>query len=408
MNILRMVRLAWNNLLTQKRRSFLTMLGIIIGIFAVVLVMSTGAGAQSIIVGQIAKRGTDQIAILPGASDEKGPPASALGIVITTLNWKDAEALLDTHNVSHINSVAGYVSGNDILAWQSEDRSVTYTGTTAEYKEMESVTMDAGIFFDKVQEKTGEHVMVLGKEIATEIFGNQEPVGQQVKLKKMRFRVIGVMAPQGAGPFEDIDNAVVIPLSVAQKELLGIRHVNFLRARVSDEQYIDQSIEEIKQTLIERHEEEDFSIRTISDALAMIGTITDAIRFFLAAVAAVSLFVGGVGVMNIMLISVREKTREIGLRKAVGAYESDIRLQFLIETMLLTFVGTFVGFMFGVFVSYLIALVVQSLGYDYIFSISLPTVGLAVILALLIGLLFGFIPARRASKLDPIDALRYE
>lgn len=384
------------------------MLGIIIGIFSVVLVMSTGAGAQSIIVGQIAKRGTDQIAVLAGASDEKGPPASALGIVVTTLTWEDGEALLDPHNVTHLAAVAGYISGNNVLQWRDVEKNVTYTGATASYEILENIEMASGRFYTEAEEKTGEHVLVLGHSIAQDIFGNQDPVGQDIKLKKIRFRVIGVMKPQGAGPFENIDEAVVLPLSVAQQELMGIRHVSFLRAKVSDEVYIDQTVEEIRQTLIDRHEEEDFSVRNISDALAIVTNITNAMRFFLAAVAAISLFVGGVGVMNIMLISVKEKTREIGIRKSVGATNQDIRLQFLIETLLLTIIGTCIGFILGVLVSFGVAVAVQSLGYDYEFIISFPTVVIAFIIAVLIGLVFGFTPAQRAAKLNPIDALRYE
>lgn len=408
MPIVAMFKLAIRSLLTQKRRSFLTMLGIIIGIFAVVLVMSTGAGAQSIIVGQIAQRGTDQVAILPGASDDSGPPAQALGIVITTLTREDGDALADKHNVTHIEEVTAYVSGNDTLQWRAEEQNVTYTGATANYEIVENVSMGAGRFFSETEEAVGDRVIVFGSEIAKEIFGNQDPIGQNVKLKKLRFRVIGVMAPKGASVFEDLDNSVVIPLSVAQKEILGVRHVNLLRAKVDNEEHVKQTVEEIRQTLIERHDEEDFSIRNISDALDIVRNITNAMKFFLSAVAAISLFVGGVGVMNIMLISVREKTREIGLRKSVGARDADIRVQFLIETMLLTFVGTVIGFIFGSLVSYLIALGVQFAGYEYQFIISLPTVAIAFVIALLIGLLFGFFPARRAAALNPIDALRYE
>lgn len=408
MSIHIMFKLAIRSLLAQKRRSFLTMLGIIIGIFAVVLVMSTGAGAQSIIVGQIAKRGTDQVAVLPGASDEKGPPAQALGIVITTLTKEDADALADPHNVSYIDEVTAYVSGNDTLQWGAEERSVTYTGATANYEIVENVTLAEGRFFTDSEEAVGDRMIVFGSSIAEEIFGNQDPIGQDVKLKKLRFKVVGIMEAQGSSIFEDLDNSVVIPLSVAQKELLGIRHVNFLRAKVSSEDKVDQTVEEIRQTLIERHEEEDFSVRNISDALDIVKNITNAMRFFLSAVAAISLFVGGIGVMNIMLISVKEKTREIGLRKSVGARDADIRVQFLIETMLLTFTGTIIGFVVGTLVSYGIALGVQYAGYDYVFSISFPTVAIAGVIALLIGLLFGFFPARHAAKLNPIDALRYE
>lgn len=386
----------------------MTMLGIIIGVFSVVVVMSVGAGAQSLIVDQIAQRGTDQIAILAGASDDKGPPAQALGIIITTLTREDGEALLNPKNVTHMKDVAGYVSGSEPLSWKSEDKQVTFTGTMASYKDVERAELASGRFFTHEEELVGERLMVLGSEIAAEIFGNQNPIGEKVRLKRLSFRVIGVMEPKGSNPFEDVDNAVIIPLEVAQKNLLGINYVSFLRVQVTDELYIDQTIEEVKATLIERHGDEDFSVRNISDAISIVKNITDAMKFFLIAIAGIALFVGGVGVMNIMLIAVKEKTREIGLRKAVGAKSSDILLQFLIETIVMTVIGSAIGFILGALTSFGISIGVQQMGYAYTFELSLMTVVVAAIIAVLIGLVFGVYPARHASRLDPINALRYE
>lgn len=408
MHIVTSLAIAGKGLLLHKRQTFFTMLGIVIGIFAVVLVMSVGAGAQSLIVDQIAQRGTDQIAVLAGASDESGPPAQALGVVITTLTEEDGEALLNPNNVRYAEAVAAYVSGNDVLVWQGNERSVTYTGTSASYETVENVELAEGAFFTEEDENSEQRVMVLGSSIAEEIFGDRSPIGERVRLQRRAFTVVGVLKPKGSNPFEDADNAVLIPLSVAQKQLLGIGHVSFLRIKVKDESVVPQSVEEIRQTLLERHEDEDFSVRNISDALSIITTITDAIRLFLIAIAAVALFVGGVGVMNIMLIAVKEKTREIGVRKAVGARDRDILDQFLVETLLIVFVGTAIGFVLGTGVAYGVALIVRSLGYHYDFSLSLTTVLVAALIALLIGLIFGFAPARRAARLNPIEALRYE
>ena len=408
MSFTTLLHIAFKNLLVQKRRTFLTTLGIIIGIFAVILVMSVGAGAQSIIVSQIATRGTDQIAILAGASEEDGPPAQAMGIMVTTLTREDGEALLNAQNVTHLKTVNAYISGNKVLSWKGAQQSVTFTGTLPSYAEVENVTIADGAFFTIEEEKSGARVMVLGSSMAEEIFGNSSALNQTVTLGDVSFRVVGVMEPKGSSPFEDVDHAALVPLSVAQDRLLGVRHVSFLRAKVSDEQYLDQSVEEVRQTLLERHGEEDFSIRNISDALDIILTVTNAIRYFLVAIAAIALFVGGVGVMNIMLIAVKEKTKEIGLRKAAGARDSDILRQFLIETVVITLLGGVVGLVAGVVISLLIALVVNSLGYSYTFVISLPAVLVSLGTAACIGLVFGIVPARRASKLDPIVALHYE
>lgn len=408
MSFATLLRIAFKNLLVQRRRTFLTTLGIIIGIFSVILVMSVGAGAQSIIVSQIATRGTDQIAILAGASEEDGPPAQAMGIMVTTLTREDGEALLNAQNVTHLKTVNAYISGNKVLSWKGAQQSVTFTGTLPGYAEVENVTVADGAFFTSEEEKSGARVMVLGSSMAEEIFGNSSALNQTVTLGDVSFRVVGIMKPKGSSPFEDVDHAVLIPLSVARERLLGVRHVSFLRAKVSDEQYLDQTIEEARQTLLERHGEEDFSIRNISDALDIILTVTNAIRYFLVAIAAIALFVGGVGVMNIMLIAVKEKTKEIGLRKAAGARDSDILRQFLIETVVMTLLGGVIGLVVGVLVSFVIALVVNSLGYSYAFVISVPSILVSVGTAGFIGLLFGIVPARRAARLDPIAALRYE
>lgn len=393
---------------TQKRRSFLTMLGIMIGIAAVVIVMSAGEGAKGLILNQIKQRGTDQIAILAGASDEKGPPATALGIVITSLTREDVEALLDKNNVKHLAEINAYISGNDMLQWQGAQKRVTYTGTRASYESIEKISMAKGTFFTEDEELAGEHVVVLGATIAEDIFGNQEPVGQFVRLAKKQFRVVGVIQEMGSSGFENPDTAVLVPLSVAQKDMLGVRHVNFLRARVDDEQHVEQTVQEVKETLKERHGEEDFSIRTIADLLQILNIVTGALTLFLVAIAGVSLFVGGVGIMNIMLIAVKEKTREIGLRKAVGATDKDILQHFLIETLVITFAGAVIGIIIGITFSFAIALIVQALDFDYPFIISPFAMGLSVVLATLVGLVFGIVPAKQAAALDPIEALRYE
>lgn len=386
----------------------MTMLGLIIGISSVILVMSAGAGAQSLITGQVQRRGTDQVVVLAGASDPSGPPAQALGIIITTLTEEDKDAMLNKSNVSHMAYAAGYVTGNGVLKWGSEDRNVTYTGANADYEIIEAVTAANGRFFTEAEAKEREPVVVMGAQIAEEIFGNADPVGESVKLDNKRFRVIGVLAPKESSLFGDADNSIIIPLRVAQFELLGIRHVTFIRTKLEGEEYIDQTEDELIQLLTDRHGEEDFSIRNTAAALDILTTITDALKFFLVAIAAISLFVGGVGIMNIMLIAVQEKTREVGLRKAVGAQDADILRQFLIETVVLSLLGGIIGLLVGILFAFLIAKIVQGMGYQYDFIISARAVLVSIGITTLIGLVFGVYPARKAARLDPIDALRYE
>jgi putative ABC transport system permease protein len=234
-----------------------------------------------------------------------------------------------------------------------------------------------------------------------------------VKIGKHGFRVIGVMRERGTSGFANQDNQIYVPITTAQKLLLGINYVNFGRAKVKDNADIDHAIDDIKSILRDRHDlaigqPNDFDVRSQKDAINVLLKVTNAIKFFLAAVAGIALLVGGIGIMNIMLVAVQERIREIGLRKAVGATKFDVTEQFLIETVIITSIAGILGIILGIFISYLVSFIMQSLGFDWNFSISLVSVFLSVIISSAIGFIFGLVPARRASKLDPIEALRYE
>jgi len=253
----------------------------------------------------------------------------------------------------------------------------------------------------------------LGYQVAQDLFGNQNPVGEEIKIKRERFRVIGVVAKRGVEAFQNQDNLVFVPLLTAQKILLGIDHVNMIRARVFNDADVSPAIEQIEQILRAAHnivsqDEDDFSVRAAIQALDALKQVTDALTLFLAAIAAISLLVGGVGIMNIMLASVTERTKEIGLRKAIGATAIGIQNQFLTEAFVITVVGGATGIIFGFFVSAAIAVGANYLGYHWQFVITLPSILLGLGVSSLVGIIFGWYPARRAARLEPVEALRYE
>lgn len=410
MTFLRIVELSFRNFRSNKKRSFLTVLGIVIGVAAVIIIMSVGAGAQSLIFNQINSQGTSLIGILPGYSDENGPPASAMGIVVTSLKESDGEAL---KQIKEITAVSSYVRGIDTAQWQNQKIDATFVGVNADYPLVEDVKMASGDFFDEADDKAMARVAVLGYGAAEDLFGGEDPLGQEIKIKGVNLKIIGVVAKRGVVAFQNQDELIFLPLSVAQKLLLGINHVSMIRAKVVNDSEVQNALEQTRQILMERHdinkpEEADFSARAAAQALDALKQVTDALKFFLAGIAAISLLVGGIGIMNIMLVAVNERMKEIGLRKAVGATEKNIQNQFLVEAMMVTLLGGVIGIIFGISFSALIAIVAKYLDYKWDFVVTIPSVLVGVFISCLVGVVFGWYPARQASRLEPVEALRHE
>lgn len=412
MNLLENIHSVWHVLGRNKIRSFLTMLGVIIGVMSVIIIMSVGASAQGLILNQITSLGSNLVGVLPGKSDEKGPPAAAFGVEITTLKMSDIDKVMES-GFPHLLSATGYVKGVDTINWNEQKTDTTFVGVNADLVNVEEAKVAKGRFFTNDEDKSMARVAVLGSEVAQDLFLDTDPVGQQIKIKKTSFNIIGVMAERGNSGFQNQDNQIFVPLKTAQKLLLGIDHISFARLKVDDAKNVNEAMDYVATVLREEHnidnpEDDDFSVRSMAQGIESITTITNALKMFLAAIASIALIVGGVGIMNIMLAAVQERTREIGLRKAVGAKNKHIVLQFLVETIMITFLGGVIGIALGIFIAFLVAKVAQAQGYQWDFVVSIGSIFVGCIVSIGIGLIFGIVPSRRASKLDPIEALRYE
>ncbi len=404
------VKQSFTNLRTFKMRSFLTMLGIIIGISSVITITSVVAGAESLITNQIRGIGSNIIGILPGKSDEKGPPAAVFGVIITTLKDSDTEAI---KKIPGVIAASSYVSTTDAISWDNQKIVNSIYGVSADYPIITDAKTAQGEFFTEEHKKTNATVAVIGSQVKDNLFENTDPLGQKIYIKQNSFTVIGVMEPQGTAGFQNVDNMIFVPVTTAQTRLLGIKHIGFMRVKVAEEKNIPFIIEEAEILLRSRHnikdpEKDDFSVRNTADAQEMLSTITSSLQFFLLAIVSISLIVGGIGIMNIMLAAVTQRVKEIGLRKSVGAKSQQIVFQFLLETLVITSLGAIIGIAIGVSLSYLISIIVNQLGYDWTFVITPGSILLACVMSSLVGLIFGLYPARKAAKLDPITALHYE
>jgi len=407
------IKIAIRSLSAAKLRFFLTVLGIVIGTAAVILVMSIGASAQDLILSQVQKVGSNLVGILPGASQENGPPASALGIVTTTLKNGDLDALREKRNVPNLLAVGGYVSGSASVDSPGASFQTSFQGVSSDVVSIESMEVADGRFFFPEEENDLSRVVVLGSTRASDLFPNGNPIGETVVIKDIPFRVVGVLASRGSSTFSNPDNLIYVPLRSAQKLLLGIDYLNFIRAKVDDTKNIDTANADIESLLRDRHkledgEESDFSVRSTEQALQTLSSVTDVLKYFLTAIASISLMVGGIGIMNSMLIAVNQRIREVGLRKAVGARPYHIMLQFLIESGVVAGFGGLIGIALGIGIAFLASIIIPRLGYEWRFLVPGSSVAIGFFVSFLIGIRFGLYPARKASKIPPIEALRYE
>ncbi|MFC2002247.1 ABC transporter permease [Chloroflexota bacterium] len=400
---------AWVGIITHKLRSSLTILGIVIGVAAVISLMSIGKGAQEDILARIGTLGSDLVTISPGSSQFHGV-RSASGSV-RTLTQEDAIAI--QKQVDYIKMVAPTYSKSLQLVVGSENMNAQVTGVPPEYQEIQNLEIAYGAFFSDYENQRGAKVVVIGSEVKETLFGDTDPIGQQIRMEGNIVRVIGVLKSKGEG-FGSPDDTVLAPLTAMQQMVAqqrtsqGERVVSSIVLTVSDEEKADYVVEEITSLLRTRHRlgpnvDDDFRIRSMQELAETVTEATGTLTLLLGAIAAISLLVGGIGVMNIMLVSVLERTREIGIRKALGAKEHDIWIQFLIEAAFLTLSGGIIGVVAGWAVSY----IVSATG-TMSTVVTADIVILAVSVSVGIGLFFGFYPAWNASRLNPIEALRSE
>ncbi|HTL39534.1 MAG TPA: ABC transporter permease [Methylomirabilota bacterium] len=405
------IKIALKALLLNKARTFLTMLGIVIGIAAVIILISAGSGAQSLILDQVKGIGSNFLFIIPGGSGKSqfSAPAQASGTVVTSLTDQDVKSLRNKDLASDIEYVSPEVRGQFVVSFGTTDEQASVAGEDENFYIVRNMTLSEGNWYTKAEVDGFTQVAILGSKLKEDLFGSQDPIGQIVKIKQLSFRVIGVLELKGVGPGGvDQDSQVIVPVSTAQKILLGIDYYSLIQVQVKDVANLPTTQEDIAKILRNNHRitdpnKDDFTIRNQQDAVSLISTITSALTLFLAAIAGISLVVGGIGIMNIMLVSVTERTREIGLRKAIGATRRNILSQFLIEAILLTSLGGVIGVVIG----YAGSIGIAKIG-NWTPTVPIYGILLAVGVSAVFGLVFGIYPANKASKLNPIEALRYE
>ena len=403
------IQLALTELRRNKMRSLLTMLGVIIGVGAVIAMVSIGQGASSSVQAQITSLGTNMILILPGSTTQGGVRAGAG--TVQTLTIEDAKAI--GKQASAVATVTFTRRGVSQVIYGNQNWNTAIFGVTPEYIIVRDWSLDLGSFFTKRDFDSAANVVVLRRTVVENLFlpGNN-PIEQIIRIKNIPFRIIGVLSPKGQTAYgSDQDDVVLIPFTTAERKVFGVElsgRVGSIQVSAMSKEAIQEATGQIREILRARHrlqpgEEDDFTIRSLEEIAGTAQATTRVLTILLLSVGSISLIVGGVGIMNIMLVSLTERTREIGIRMAVGAKRKDILLQFLIEALVLSVIGGFIGIFIGILGSKILSL---SAGWPTL--ISGGAIFLSFIFAAAVGIFFGFYPANKASKLDPIEALRYE
>ena len=396
--------MAWASLIANKVRSLLTMLGIIIGVAAVIALVSIGNGVKQDIEDSISSLGSNLLVVLPGAPRTPGARSSQGSM--KSLKISDYEAIAKLEGVK---AASPMTNGSYVVIYQNKNWTTSVAGVNANFQDVNNWTMTSGRFFSDKNVQNRERVAVVGQTVVKNLFADEDPVGKEIRVKNIPFRVIGVLKSKGNGTMgNDQDDTVLIPYTTSMERVEGIDYLRRVYVVAKDDEGIDRLQADIENLLRVRHNIkdtnlDDFNIQNMKSIMETVAQTTGTFTLFLGAVAAISLVVGGIGIMNIMLVSVTERTREIGVRKALGATYSVIVTQFLIEAVVISLMGGFIGIAFGIGASKVIGMVS---GMSTI--VSVPTIIMSFAFSMAIGLIFGIYPARKAAKLNPIDALHYE
>ncbi|MDD2751636.1 MAG: ABC transporter permease [Candidatus Omnitrophica bacterium] len=392
-------------MLSHKMRSILSILGILIGVAAVIAMLALGQGAQDSIEKQLASLGSNLLVVRPGSERLHGVALESG--TVTRFTFDDVVAIRKLGD--EVKSLYPSVSGRGQLVYANKNWNTQVEGDGIEYAQMRAAVPVIGRFFTEQEVKMREKVAVLGTTVVKELFDDANPVGETIKINLVNFRVIGILPSKGANSFHDQDDIVIIPVTTAMYRVFGKQYIDSIFVEAASPDILDATQEAITNTIIKQHHldkdeaEDSFQIRNMADIKNTLEATTKTMALLLGSIAAISLLVGGIGIMNIMLVSVTERTREIGLRKAIGANSKDIMIQFLIEAVLMSFIGGVAGILLGSGIATLITIFA-----GWTVKVSLFSVLLATLFSLIVGIVFGILPAKKASQLDPIEALRYE
>jgi putative ABC transport system permease protein len=412
MKLTHSIRTATTGLQTHKSRSLLTILGIVIGITSIILIMSLGQGAKNLILGEIQGMGTKSIGVLPGK--EPSGMSDLTQLFADSLKDRELQALKQKLNVPHSKFVMPVVFGAGSAVYGSEKYKLSVYGAGEYMATIFDIKPEKGIFFNDDDVRSLSPVVVLGWKAKDKLFGNEEAVGKKIRIKNTTFKVIGVLPEKGQSSFISFDEVALMPYTTAQQYLLGTKYFQRIVVEADSEANLAQTANDIKITLRNLHnitdpEKDDFYVSTPAEMADKLGIVLNTLTIFLAAVAAISLVVGGIGIMNIMLVSVTERTKEIGLRKALGATNSDILRQFLLEAVILTSIGGLIGITLGSLLSFVASLLITNFGgLDWQFSFPWGAAVLGIVVSSMVGLVFGIYPAKQAAQKSPMEALRYE